>query len=117
MNIDINPSDPSKWIVTSTSADTCISSKLGSFSTIGPAPISTKGITRLTNEVVIDTAQVKKDPAGTEEYLRQRLAQKLAQHLIDEDLITIRSFEDISTGITTFRADIEILQPMSLERC
>lgn len=116
MNIDINPSDPSKWIVTSTST-TSTPSMLGPFSTTGPAPISTIGPTRLIDEVVIDTAQVKKDPAGTEEYMRRRLAQKLAQHLIDEDLITIRTYEDISTGITTFRADIEILQPMSLERC
>ena len=106
MNIDINPSDPSKWIVTNTPY------KPGLFSTTGPTPISTKGVTRLAEEVVIDTAQVKHDPAGTEEYMRQRLAQKLAHQLIDEDLITIRSYEDISTGITTFRAKLDILQPM-----
>lgn len=64
----------------------------------------------LAAEQTITTALVHDDPADVEQYIRTRLAQQLAEKLIEEDLIQIQSCEDIETKNTTFRAKIKVVQ-------
>lgn len=58
----------------------------------------------------IDTWLVRDDPAGTENYIRDELARKIAKQLIEEDLIQIQSDEDIELKNTTFRARVKVIQ-------
>ena len=59
---------------------------------------------------VVDTRLVHDDPAGMEQYIRNDLARKLAQQLIEEDVIQIQSCEDIDHRHTTFRAKVKVVQ-------
>lgn len=58
----------------------------------------------------IDTTLVRDDPAGIENYIREKLARKIAKQLIEEDLIQIQSDEDIEHMNTTFRARVKVIQ-------
>ena len=58
----------------------------------------------------IDTTLVRDDPAGMENYIREKLARKIAKQLIEEDLIQIQSDEDIEHKNTTFRARVKVIQ-------
>lgn len=64
----------------------------------------------LAAEHVVDSVLMRESPENTENYIRYELARKLAQQLIDEDLIQIQSCEDIETMNTHFRATVKIIQ-------
>lgn len=64
----------------------------------------------LTAEQVVDTMLIRDNPASMEQYIRNELAQKLAQQLIEEDLIQIQSCEDIEHMNTIIRAKIKVVQ-------
>lgn len=64
----------------------------------------------LAAEHSVDSALVRENPENMENYIRCELARKLAQQLIDEDLIQIQSCEDIETMNTRFRATVKIIQ-------
>lgn len=58
----------------------------------------------------INTDLVSKDPGGIEEYARRELARKLADKLIEEDLIRIYADTKIDPGETEFRAVVKVVQ-------
>lgn len=75
----------------------------------GFKPLKDKTI-KLSVAHIVDTRLVQNDPAGTENYVRKKLALKIAEQLIEEDLIQIQSCEDIETMNTHFRATVKIVQ-------
>ena len=58
----------------------------------------------------VSTPLVRNDPTGVENYIRSALARKLAQQLIEEDLIQIQACEDIEHMNTTFCAKVKVVQ-------
>lgn len=58
----------------------------------------------------INTDLIRKSPGETEEYVRRELAQKLAEKLIEEDLIQIYTDFKIDPGETEFRAKVKVVQ-------
>jgi hypothetical protein len=58
----------------------------------------------------INTDVIHQDPSKAEEYVRRDLAQKLAEKLIEEDLIQIYADFMIDPGETEFRAKIKVVQ-------
>lgn len=58
----------------------------------------------------VDTTLVREDPTGIENYIRYELARKIANQLIEEDLIQIQSDEDIALKNTTFRVRVKVIQ-------
>lgn len=76
----------------------------------GPLSFPKEKTVRLTAELVADSKSVRKNPEDMENYIRYELALKLAQQLIDEDLIQIQSCEDIETMNTHFRATVKVIQ-------
>ncbi len=76
----------------------------------GPISFSWPKTTELAAEEIVSTADIKDDPSGMEEYIRSKLAVKLAQKLIEEDLVVIQSNEEATTDTTIIRAKIKIMQ-------
>lgn len=52
----------------------------------------------------------KMDPQEIERYVRQDLAQKLVDAIIDEDLIKIDTDRDLSTNTVTMQTRLTIIQ-------
>ena len=75
----------------------------------GFQPLKDKTI-ELSAAYTVDTTLVRDDPAGMENYIREKLARKIAKQLIEEDLIQIQSDEDINLMTTTFRARVKVIQ-------
>lgn len=65
---------------------------------------------KLSAEHVVDSVLVRENPENMENYIRCELARKLAQQLIDEDLIQIQSCEDMEHMNMTFRATVKVIQ-------
>ena len=61
-------------------------------------------------EHVVDFSLIRDDPAGMEEYIRKELARKLADKMIEEDLINIQTSDDPASMTTKVRARIKIIQ-------
>lgn len=76
----------------------------------GPLSFSWPKVTELAAEEMVSTDDIKDDPSGMEEYIRDKLALKLAQKLIEEDLVVMQSNEDIIPDATIIRAKIKIMQ-------
>ncbi len=76
----------------------------------GPVSVSKDKTVELSVAHTVNTRLVRDDPTTTEIYIRDELARKLAQQLIEEDLIQIQSDEDIVTMNTTFRAKVKVVQ-------
>ena len=58
----------------------------------------------------INTDVIRKSPGETEEYVRRELAQKLAEKLIEEDLICTYTDRKIESGEIVIRAKIKVVQ-------
>lgn len=68
-------------------------------------------ITALEATTFVDDWQCHElDPAEIEMHIRKELAQKLADTIINEDLIPIYTNRDMSTGILTARVQLKIIQ-------
>lgn len=99
-----------------TNIDSSILSSLTSYwstkstSGFGPLSFSWPKTTELVAEEMVSTAGIKDDPSGMEEYIRNRLALRLAQKLIEEDLVVMQSNEEATTDTTIIRAKIKIMQ-------
>ena len=59
---------------------------------------------------IINTDLIHQDPGKTEEYVRRELARKLAEKLIEEDLIQTYTDFKIDPGETVIRAKIKVVQ-------
>lgn len=60
--------------------------------------------------LVSDWACREFDPADIDAYIRKELARKLADTIINEDLIPIYTNMDASTGTLTARVQLKIIQ-------
>lgn len=69
-----------------------------------------QNIIELVAEETVDSTFIKNDPTGMDKYIKAELALKLANKMIDEDLITIYHEYDISTTEEKFRAKVKIIQ-------
>lgn len=58
----------------------------------------------------INTDLICKSPGETEEYVRRELARRLAEKLIEEDLIRTYADRKIESGETEFRAIVKVVQ-------
>ena len=76
----------------------------------GSLSFSWPKVTELAAEEMVSTADIKDDPSGMEKYIRDKLALKLAQKLIEEDLVVMQSYEEPTTDATIIRAKIKIMQ-------
>jgi len=81
-----------------------------STSGFSPLSFSWPKTTELVAEEMVSTADIKDDPSGMEEYIRNKLAMRLAQKLIEEDLVVMQSNEEATTDTTIIRAKIKIMQ-------
>ena len=61
-------------------------------------------------EQIVDATIVHADPSGVDMYIKQELARKLAEKMIEEDLITIETDSDISTLDYKVRAKVKLIQ-------
>ena len=76
----------------------------------GPAAQPQLNTVELQVNETINTDLIRKSPGETEEYIRRELARKLAEKLIEEDLIQIYADFKIDPGETEFRAKIKVVQ-------
>ena len=76
----------------------------------GPLSFSWPKTTELAAEEMVSTDDIKDDPSGMEEYIRNKLALRLAQKLIEEDLVVMQTNEEVNTNTTIIRAKIKIIQ-------
>lgn len=60
--------------------------------------------------IISDWQWQKMEPQEIENYVRQDLAQKLVDAILDEDLIKIYTDRDLSTNTTTMRTQLKIIQ-------
>ena len=60
--------------------------------------------------IISDWQWQKMEPQEIEDYVRQDLAQKLVDAILDEDLIKIHTDRDLSTNTTTMRTQLKIIQ-------
>ena len=68
-------------------------------------------ITKLEATTLLDNWQCHDlDPAEIDAYIRKELARKLADTIINEDLIPIYTNRDMSTGTLTARVQLKIIQ-------
>lgn len=67
-------------------------------------------ITELTVEDELDYSNLEGDPNAIDEIIKQELALKIAQEMINEDLIQILVSEDIPKKTKVFRAKVKFVQ-------
>lgn len=76
----------------------------------GPVAQSKLNTVELEVNETINTDLIRKSPGETEEYARRELARKLAEKLIEEDLIRTYADRKIESGETVFRAVVKVVQ-------
>ena len=83
---------------------------LSSSSGFGSLRVPKENTIELAVEHIVDTQLIRDNPVNAEIYIRKELARKLADKLIEEDLLNIQTNEDPALLVTKVRAKIKFIQ-------
>ena len=72
--------------------------------------MNTRSIIKLSVQENIDLYSTRQEPEAIEMYIRRELAQKLAEKMIEEDLLYIQTSDDPMTMERTVRATVKFIQ-------
>ena len=71
---------------------------------------NTRSIVKLNVQENIDLYSMRQEPEAAEMYIRHELARKLADKMIEEDLICIQTSDDPATMEHRVRATVKFIQ-------